>query len=233
MEQSPSWEANRSSACQEIPRILRNPKVTCRIHNWLLTVPILSQINPDLSFPSHFLKIHCNVIHPYMLTSSNWYSSLESVYQNPVCTSPVPHTFHMSCPSYTSLSWLPERLLRSTEHKTPLYSVSPLTCHLAPLKTKYLHQRLTLEHPQPLFLPQREWPSLTPIQTTGKTTALYILIFIFLDSSGSRTRNAMCSVLPTENSVYTDICTFWYHYFAQKKARRTLNYALIEHRGLL
>ena len=33
MEQSPSWEANRFSASQEIPRILCNQKVHYRIHN--------------------------------------------------------------------------------------------------------------------------------------------------------------------------------------------------------
>jgi hypothetical protein len=32
MEQSPSWEANRSSASQKISRILLNPKVHHRIH---------------------------------------------------------------------------------------------------------------------------------------------------------------------------------------------------------
>jgi hypothetical protein len=32
MEQGPSSEANRSSASQEIPRILRSPKVHYRIH---------------------------------------------------------------------------------------------------------------------------------------------------------------------------------------------------------
>jgi hypothetical protein len=33
MEQSPSWEANRSSARQEIPRVLWNTKVRYLIHN--------------------------------------------------------------------------------------------------------------------------------------------------------------------------------------------------------
>jgi hypothetical protein len=36
MEQSPSWEANRFSAGQEIPRILWSPKVHDRSHKRLL-----------------------------------------------------------------------------------------------------------------------------------------------------------------------------------------------------
>jgi hypothetical protein len=46
MEQSPSWEANSSSATQEIPRILWNPKFRHRIHNSQPPAPTLSQINP-------------------------------------------------------------------------------------------------------------------------------------------------------------------------------------------
>ena len=57
MEQSPSWEANWKilQLIKKFPRILWNPKVHYRTHKRPPPVPILSQLHPVPTTPSHFL----------------------------------------------------------------------------------------------------------------------------------------------------------------------------------
>ena len=101
MEQNPSWEANRRSASQEIPR-LWNPKVHYRIH----------KCPPPLSIPSHidqvhasafdFLKIHLNIVLPSTSGSSKFPLFSMFTHHNLVYTSPLPHTCYMPRPSHSS-----------------------------------------------------------------------------------------------------------------------------------
>ena len=94
MDQSPSWEANLSSASQDIPHFLWNLKVHYGIHKLPPPDPILRKINPFHTCPSHLLKIYFNNILPSKLRSSKWSVYFRSPHHTPVCTSPVLNTFH-------------------------------------------------------------------------------------------------------------------------------------------
>ena len=92
-----------SAASQGIPSILLKPKVYYRTHKCPRPLPILSQLHPVLTNPSHFLKIYLNIVLPSKSGFPQWCLSHRFPHQNPAHTSPLPHTRHMHHPSYFRL----------------------------------------------------------------------------------------------------------------------------------
>jgi hypothetical protein len=160
---SPSWEANRFAASQEIPRVLLNPKVHYRIHN--CSPPVLSQPNPVHNPASHFLKIHPNIIFPPTPGPPQWLLSLRFSHKNLIHASLLLHPRYMPILSHFSWFYHPENIGWGIQIKKLLImKFSQLPCYLVPHRPKYCPQHSILKHPQSTFLPQNQRPSFTPIQ---------------------------------------------------------------------
>ena len=96
MKQSPSWEANSSSAStRNSPAFYGTRMFNYRIHKSPQAVSILSQINPVHAPTSHFLKIHLNIIRLPTPGSSKWSLSFRFPHQNPVYACPLLHSCYV------------------------------------------------------------------------------------------------------------------------------------------
>ena len=115
--------------------------------------------------PSLFQKIHLNIVISSTHGLSKWSLSLRIAHQNPVCTTPHPHTHYITRPSHSSLF---DHLNIIGWHYKSLNSLlcsflqSPGTSSVS--NTKYSPEHPIFKHPQPMFLPQCERPSFKPIK---------------------------------------------------------------------
>jgi hypothetical protein len=170
VDQSLSWQANRFSACQEIPRILRNPNVRNHIHKYPPHFPILSQFDPVLTPATHLLKIHLIII---LLSTPEWSLTLRFSLSKPCLAAPLLHTRYVPLDFITRTILGEQYISLSSSLWSFLYT--PVSSSL--LGPNILLNALSLRSSVDVSDQVSH-----PLKTTGKIIVLYILIFKFLEN---------------------------------------------------
>ena len=138
MEQSSSWEANWFCSQSRNSPHFWNPKVHHGTHKCPPSVPILSQLHPVLTTPSHLLKIHLNII----LLSQLLYTGLLIHYTKSFLktwkklwhgTNRKAATFESN---FLSFSWRYE-MNKNFRFKKSLFSVFKFYTHIILIKVYY------------------------------------------------------------------------------------------------
>jgi len=97
------------------------------------TCPYSEPDQSSLCAPSHFLKIHFNIILPSMSVSPKWSLSFRSLHQTPVYASPFPQTRYMPRPSHYSRFYHPDNIWWEVQIINPLNPELNPICYLLAL----------------------------------------------------------------------------------------------------
>ena len=131
-EQSPSREANRFAASQDIPCILWNPNVHYRSRKCPPPVPILSQLDPVHTPTSQFLMIHLSS-HLRLGLPNGLYPA---VFPTKILYTPLPSPLRARCPTHLILL---DFIIRTTMYVV-YRSLSSLLCSFLHSHTAtYIH----------------------------------------------------------------------------------------------
>jgi hypothetical protein len=133
MQQSSSSEANSSSASQEIhTHVLWIPKVRNCVHNSLLLLPVLRQINLIHAIPPCSFQINCSTTRPSMCRSvSGFFHAFPTKTLYTFLSSPIHATYPIHLP-FTN-AWQGLQII-----KLLLMQFSPVFCYFLPVSSKYL-----------------------------------------------------------------------------------------------